>query len=151
MDRVEVPHMNVKSIAVVAVIALVLSTGAVAAMPGSSPDHAADGENGSEGANDGADGNASDRASDANDRASDANDRASDAQDRASNASAVGPEHRSANAQGPVVDLPEQVPDHVAEIHALIGQFLDGDGEKSLGEMVSGVDTANASASTHAP
>ncbi len=44
-----------------------------------------------------------------------------------------------ADVDGPPTDLPDAVPDFVAEIHDLIRQFLGGDLDGSLGDAVSNV------------
>ncbi|MDG5777502.1 hypothetical protein VB773_13465 [Haloarculaceae archaeon H-GB2-1] len=43
------------------------------------------------------------------------------------------------HAQGPPVSMPEQVPDHVGEIHQQIRDFLAGDLDGSLGDAISGL------------
>lgn len=48
-------------------------------------------------------------------------------------------ENEDAERAGPPVDMPSQVPDHVSEIHALIGQFVEGDLDGSLGDAIRGV------------
>lgn len=53
--------------------------------------------------------------------------------------------------RGPPGDLPAQVPSHVADIHAAIGDFLDGELTSPLGEVVSGIAPTDGSvASEHA-
>ena len=52
---------------------------------------------------------------------------------------AEGDVDRDAERAGPPVDMPSQVPDHVSEIHALIGQFIEGDLDGSLGDEIRGV------------
>lgn len=42
---------------------------------------------------------------------------------------------RAAEGKGPPVDMPEQVPDHVTEIHETIRPFLEG----SLGDAISDI------------
>ncbi|MFA9416294.1 hypothetical protein [Natrinema sp. HArc-T2] len=56
------------------------------------------------------------------------------------------------NGQGPNVDLPAQVPDHVSTIHDRISSFLSGDLETSLGDAISEVtpDDENADESDEA-
>lgn len=144
--------MKRTTFAVIAVIALVLTAGAAAAMPGSAPDDAAadDAQDQNSDSADSASANGDDtrdeKAEEASDnRSEDAwdDDRAAAADDARANATS-GVEKRSANAQGPAVDLPAQVPDHVQRIHDLIGQFLDGEGDGSLGEQISGVDRSDA-------
>jgi hypothetical protein len=49
-----------------------------------------------------------------------------------------------ASARGPPETLPEQVPDHVAEVHDRIRRFLSGDLGGPLGESVSDVTPGNA-------
>lgn len=65
--------------------------------------------------------------------ASDADDRTSEAATASGNADAA--DDRT-GAIGPADGLPEQVPDHVSDIHDAIGSFLDGSID-SLGESVS--------------
>ncbi|WP_049924502.1 hypothetical protein [Halopiger djelfimassiliensis] len=43
------------------------------------------------------------------------------------------------DGQGPTVDLPEQVPDHVSAVHERISSFLSGTLDGSLGDAVSEV------------
>jgi len=59
----------------------------------------------------------------------------SDAGDRHGNSAAA--DKRS--GQGPAVDLPEQVPDHVSAIHERISSYLSGDLEGTLGDAISEV------------
>ena len=104
--------MSLKRYAAMLLAALVVTAsaaGAVAAAPGSgnAPDDAAPNENANDAATDAADDG--DDASSA-DNASDASD-ANDAADE---------------RRGPPTDMPEQVPDHVGEIHDVINQFIDG-------------------------
>lgn len=113
--------MSLKRYAAMLLAALVVTAGAagaVAAAPGSgnAPDDAGPNENADDAATDAAD----DSDGDASD-ASDAND-TSAADER----------------RGPPTDMPEQVPDHVGEIHDLINQFIDG-GISDLGSAVSDV------------
>ncbi|PSQ19698.1 hypothetical protein BRD04_09770 [Halobacteriales archaeon QS_9_67_17] len=113
--------MSLKRYAAMLLAALVVTAGAagaVAAAPGSgnAPDDAGPNENANDAATDAAD----DGDGDASD-ASDAND-ASAADER----------------RGPPTDMPEQVPDHVGEIHDLINQFIDGS-VSDLGSAVSDV------------
>ena len=113
--------MSLKRYAAMLLAALVVTAGAagaVAAAPGSgnAPDDAGPNENANDAAADAAD----DGDGDASD-ASDAND-ASAADER----------------RGPPTDMPEQVPDHVGEIHDVINQFIDGS-VSDLGSAVSDV------------
>ncbi|MFB6195541.1 MAG: hypothetical protein ABEI80_05175 [Haloplanus sp.] len=120
----------------VAVAALLVTVGTVAAAPGAAPvtvgadDQYDDNAAQAEGAQaDGADGAARDGGS-ANDT--------DDAGGPPANVPANG-DDASAAERGPPADLPAQVPDHVAAIHDLIGSFLRGDLSGSLGDAVSGV------------
>ena len=49
-------------------------------------------------------------------------------------------------SQGPPVDLPEQVPDFVGDVHKTIGDHVSGavDGTQSLGEKLSALTTDDA-------
>lgn len=107
------------------VAALTLSAGAAAAMPGNASTDAASAGNGAADAEESA-------AQDAETSESDANKAEANETDgeNAANAS---------EARGPPADMPAQVPDHVSQIHDLIGQFLAGDLTGSLGEAVSDV------------
>lgn len=63
---------------------------------------------------------------------------AANAADRGENAKAANGDASAANAQGPGGNLPEQVPDHVREIHATINQYLDG-AIDNLGKAISDI------------
>ena len=125
--------MKLKTTAVFAVIALMLTAGAAAAMPGSAPDHAADGENEmpDDQPPEQADANASAADSHADENESADADDADNASERRDGA--------AAGERGPPQDMPEQVPDHVSSIHDLIRTFLHGDGDGNLGEQISDV------------
>ena len=117
--------MSLKRYAAMLLAALVVTAGAagaVAAAPGSgnAPDDAGPNENANDAATDAAEDDSDGDASSAG-NASDAND-ASAADER----------------RGPPTDMPEQVPDHVGEIHDLINQFIDGS-VSDLGSAVSDV------------
>jgi len=60
-------------------------------------------------------------------------------EDRSENGAAAGGAADERNGQGPAVDLPDQVPDHVSEIHDRISSFLNGNLEGTLGDAVSAV------------
>jgi hypothetical protein len=145
--------MNRHTFAAIALAALLVSAGAVAAAPGNAPTDA--GSNASD------DGHASDAGAshrddagpaDASAGGANASDDGGDAGTNASatghagagdgNASATGAAASSADAKGPVGTLPEQVPDHVSSVHDLVREFLSGDLGGSLGEAIRGL-TAN--------
>lgn len=118
--------MKLRTIAAVALAALLVSAGAAAAMPGNAPDHAAD-EQASDHTDDGA----------ANETATDSDERAGPPADAAADA----------DRRGPPADLPGPVPDHVATIHDLFRSFLGGDMSGSeLGSAVGDATPDNESA-----
>lgn len=111
--------MNARKLAAVALAALLVSAGAAAAIPGTTPDEAQ------------ADDHAADSTSD---HADDDRDENASANPTDTPATPAG-ENRSADAtaqQGPSVELPSQVPDFVSTVHETIRDAEDG-----LGEMVS--------------
>ena len=130
--------MNLHKLAAIALAALLLTAGAAMATPGDAPDHS--NSDASDAANEHADEHADER----DQNASAAEDDEVDDEEMSENESA---EVRDANAAdaGPPQDMPEQVPDHVSQIHDLIRQFLNGDGDGSLGDQISDV-TANENA-----
>ena len=106
----------------VAFAALVVTVGTVAAAPGNAPvDVGADDQHGDQAAA----GEDADADNESADGGPPADVPPSDAEDT-----------ESAD-RGPPADLPAQVPDHVSEIHDLIGSFLGGDLDGSLGDAVS--------------
>ncbi|ELY50017.1 hypothetical protein C494_06535 [Natronorubrum bangense JCM 10635] len=114
---------------------LIVATGFVAAAPGNAPvsvDADADSADDSQ-------------AEYANEHAADAenaNERdANNANEAADNSAAD-----ERNGQGPNVDLPDQVPDHVSAIHERISSFLSGALESPLGDAVSEVTPDDESA-----
>lgn len=117
--------MNIETIAAAFVAALIVSAGAagaIAAAPGNAPDDA--GSQADDRADDGEHGNES--------AADDHRDvRPVNGSDGA-NASAAD------DRQGPRVDLPQPVPDHVGQVHQRVVDFLGG-GIDHLGDAVSGV------------
>jgi hypothetical protein len=118
--------MRTKLLVAAGLAALVLTAGTAAALPGNAPVDV--------GANDDAADNADERAdaADADERADDdANDT-----DRAGGPDAAPVEQGD---RGPPVSLPEQVPDHVSQIHDTVRQFLSGDLSGSLGDAISDV------------
>ncbi|MFB6173522.1 MAG: hypothetical protein ABEI39_02675 [Halobacteriales archaeon] len=157
--------MKLKLAAVMASV-LLLATGAAVAMPGSAPDHAqdddaqaADHSQGDEHARE--DANESDAVDDAdaadNSEPDDA-DKESDARrGPPADLPAAGAADAAEGSQGPPVDMPEQVPDFVNDVHETIGTHIDGtiDGAQSLGERISALtpgdeadaDAGNATAS----
>lgn len=151
--------MNVSKLTAAVLAVLVVSTGvgAVAATPanGNAPDDA--GTNAANAPTEAADGNSTDardegmsreevedRAADESDAANDSSSmadpaNASEGQAPLSDAAADAANVSAAeNRRGPPADLPEQVPDHVGEIHQRIVSFLDGELD-SLGAAVSDV------------
>jgi hypothetical protein len=118
--------MNAKRTVAVALAALLVSTGAVAATPAGQ-----------------AIGNAAETAADAEAEAGAPNERAgpnaSENADVNATAATAGAASDSQNERGPPEDLPAQVPDHVSEIHDTIDSFLSGELERSLGEALSGL------------
>lgn len=104
--------MKLSTLAALALVALLVSAGAAAAMPG-----VASTQNQNQ-----ADGHAQ-----ATDHADDAG-----GDENAAAGAANAPDDR-----GPHVDLPERVPDHVPQLHDLIRRFLSGDLDGSLGGAVS--------------
>lgn len=146
--------MNVSKLAALALVAVLVTAGAAAAMPGNAPDHsgAADHEQASDhpsveaadAGDDRADGAGDDEAADASEindgNATDASDDGTEnaATAAGGNAQAAGPaQARSDEARGPPTDLPQRVPDHVAQIHQLILDFLSGDLDGNLGPSIS--------------
>lgn len=139
----------------VAVAALLVTVGTVAAAPGNAPvdvgaddqydDHAEQAEENAD-AHDASDGDGQPADVPADDADGNATDGAEDRDDAAADGAA------NADGQGPPADLPAQVPDHVTQIHDLIRSFVGGDGDGSLGGSVSdatpddGSDDADASA-----
>lgn len=108
--------MKLSKLAALALVALLVSAGAAAAVPGvASNQNQADGH-----------AQATDHADDGDAHAS-------------SGGAANAPDDR-----GPHVDLPEQVPDHVEQIHELIRRFLSGDLDGSLGGAVSDATPGNS-------
>jgi len=112
--------MNATKIIAAAFAALLLSAGTVAALPGQAADAGTD--------------HANEHADDAMQASEDANE-----SETKSNASENKPAAAAdaAERRGPPTDMPEQVPDHVVQIHETINQFLDGDLDGSLGEAIS--------------
>ncbi|MDS0476407.1 hypothetical protein [Natrinema sp. 1APR25-10V2] len=110
----------------VALAALLMITGFAAAAPGNAPvsvDTDAD----------------STDEQPANERAQSADER----DDRSENGAAADTGADDRNGQGPNVDLPDQVPDHVSEIHDRISSFLSGTLDGSLGDAISDVTPAD--------
>lgn len=116
------PTMKLSAIVAVAAAVLLVTAGAAMAAPGNAPaDPVADGSG--DGPGD-----------------------AGPADDAAENASAAGAAASGDGVRGPPLDLPEPVPDRVAQIHDLIRQFISGDLAGSLGEAISGVTPDDGSA-----
>lgn len=131
--------MKLHKLASIGLAALLLTAGAAMAMPGDAPDHS------NSDASDAADEHADER--DENATAAEDDDVDADETEEAEMSENESAEDRDANAAdaGPPTDMPEQVPDHVSQIHDLIRQFLNGDGDGSLGDQISDV-TANENA-----
>lgn len=115
--------MKLHEIGAIAIVVLLITAGAAAAAPGNAPDDAGEGTVPPFAGND------------VDDRAQ--ND--TDAKAPADEARENGMEERHEPAQGPPTALPEQVPDHVSQIHDLIRQFIDGSRDGNLGDAISGV------------
>lgn len=155
--------MNVSKLTAALLALLVVSTGvgAVAATPGNgnAPDDA--GTSAANVPSEEADANATDARDEGmsreevEDRAADESDAANDSESMADQANASegqAPQREEAagpaaaaddDRRGPPADLPEQVPDHVGEIHQRIVTFLDGELD-SLGAAVSDVTPADS-------
>lgn len=138
--------MTARKLIAIALVTIVAAAGIAVAAP---PDHAGAGnapidvpndEHANDNADDGSD-NADDGLNNADENASDA-DANERAYEGAGNADGVAPAQAGAGSdqaeRGPPADLPEQVPDHVSEIHDLIRGFMDGSVE-NLGEQISAV------------
>jgi hypothetical protein len=140
--------MKLHTVAAITLVALVAMAGVALAAPGNAP---AD-----PGADDSAHGNSDDAREDdptENEAANDVSrsENASAAEDRgverSENESAADGNVSAANAQGPGEDLPEQIPDHVSQIHDLIRQHLGSTFDGSLGDLISGVAASDDAAS----
>lgn len=119
--------MNIKLIAAAFLALAVVATGAAAAAPGNAP----------------VDAPTDDHAEQSDDRAADANETAA-ADERANadeRADAAG--EAAAGQRGPPMELPDQVPDFVGEIHDLIRQHVSGSLDGILGDQVSDVTPDN--------
>lgn len=118
---------------------LIVATGFVAAAPGNAPvsvDADADSADDSQ-------------AEYANEHAADAENANEHADERDANNANEAADNSAAderNGQGPNVDLPDQVPDHVSAIHERISSFLSGALESPLGDAVSEVTPDDESA-----
>ena len=115
--------MQFTKLVAIALAALLLTAGVAAALPGDVPGHA----------------NADDheQASDHADVDEQRNETASNESTESSDAGPPG--DRSEHAQGPPTDMPDPVPDFVAEIHAVIADYLAGDIDGNPGDAVSDV------------
>lgn len=144
--------MKLRTIATIALVALLVTTGAAAATPGdASDDVGADGsDHGPSDAGDSssADAAGSDHGPDDAEPDGNASENATAAIDQASTgAEALGDEDASAAAgvassagdAGPPEEMPGPVPDHVTQIHDTIRQFLNGGIDGSLGKAISGI------------
>ncbi len=142
IDRRYTPMKQRTIIFVIALATMLVTAGAAMAAPGNAPDHVeqTDGSNeadvGSDNPNEMTDENATDGNTMADKQVSDTTALNEDASDR---------DERAANAQGPPADLPSQVPDFVSQMHDVIGQFLDGEYDGSLGDTINDVTPGNES------
>lgn len=160
MTKSEEPPMKLHTIATMVLVTLLVTAGAATAAPGNAPENpeADDADHESNDATENEpepDENASDNATAAidenvgalEDTAPDpdlpenASENASAAIDQAGesneNAAVTDGDVSAANAQGPGESLPEQMPDHVTDLHDLIRQFADGDLDGPLGHAIS--------------
>jgi len=129
--------------------ALIVASGFAAAAPGNAPvdvdtgadridDHAAsNAQHAADNANRSENSTAADERSE-NSAASDNRNQNGAAADKRSENSAAA-DTDNGNGQGPAVDLPAQVPDHVSAVHDKISSFLSGDLGSRLGEAISAV------------
>lgn len=133
--------MTVSKPAALVLVAVLVTAGAAAATPGNAPANSAADDH--EQASD----YRFDEAADAGDTSKRNDENTTDAgDDGAANTADAADENAQAassaqaridDARGPPTDLPEQVPDHVAQIHQLIIDFLSGDLDGILGPNVS--------------
>jgi len=149
--------MKLKLVAVFASVLLV-ATGAAMAMPGNAPDHAQDGnaqaDDHAADDTDESDGNEAGERADETANDSEASENASDARrGPPADVPAAGAADDANGSQGPPVDMPEQVPDFVSDIHETVGNFAGGavDGAQSLGETVSALTPDGSGAAGNAP
>lgn len=119
--------MKLTKIVAIGLAALVVSAGAVAAMPGNAPADAGNDEAS-------ADTHAQNETDSAN--RSDGNATANESEHGPAAPAADG---NASDRRGPPTDMPAPVPDHVTKIHSLIQEFLDGALEGPLGPHVSDV------------
>ena len=113
-----------------ALAVLVLGTGAVMAQPGNAPvdvpaEQPTDGEQ---------------QAEHEMNETEQMNETEANASEHAGSQADVAPDaHANNGEQGPPVEMPDPVPDRVAEIHEMIQQFLDGNLDSPLGESLQDV------------
>lgn len=133
--------MKLSKLAAIALAALLVTAGAAAATPGNGPDHAGadEHEQASDNQPDDADDEQEDDAAAADENATSGAENADEHAAAMGANGAVESNQRADQAQGPPSDMPEQVPDHVMEIHRLIADFLMGDLDGNLGVSVSDV------------
>lgn len=117
--------MNRTTLIAVACAALIMATGFAAAAPGNAPVSVDSGADSTDEQH-------------ANEHAADEQ-QADDDQNRSENGAAPADAADERNGQGPNVDLPDQVPDHVSGIHDRVSSFLNGGLDGSLGEAISDV------------
>lgn len=149
--------MNTTKLAGLVLAGLLVSAGAVAALPGAVPGDAPAHDEANEHANDAPANEDADDAS-ANDTAEQTEERdpadenetsdtganesenASDAANASETAASDrrGPPARARGSQGPPAEMPDRVPDHVSQIHDAIENFLGGSVD-NLGDVVSGL------------
>jgi len=115
--------MTLTKIVAIALAVLTVTAGAAAAMPGNAPEHARTNDNAEQ----------TDEHSQAGDPAS-----GNESED-AVHGDGMAEQQRTTNQerQGPPVDLPSPVPDHVRQIHDLIRQVLNDELDGSLGKAIS--------------
>jgi hypothetical protein len=120
--------MKSRTVIAAVLAALVLSTGTAAALPGNAPDGVGQADEHAQ------DEHAEETAENADDAADNASGESEEAMNESESEGERGPPSMAedarpedAGSQGPPTDMPEQVPDHVTQIHETINQFLGGD------------------------
>jgi len=124
--------MNYKLVGAALVALAVVATGAAAAMPGNAPVDAPMDNNPDQ---------------TGNESVATGPGAAADADSDGRPAAAANP----ADRRGPPVDLPDQVPDFVGEVHDLIRQHLDGSLDGGLGDRVSDLTPEGDQPATETP
>ena len=148
--------MNLHTFAAVVLAALLVSAGAAVAAPGNAPvdagSNASDEARGADAGNAGGTGNGADRGENASANGEDHRQNASAngaaAGERGGNASiSDAADVSAADARGPPVSMPDEVPEHVSAIHDTIREFLAGGLDGSLGEAIRGLTADERAAS----